>query len=81
MLIRRTGSFVAVDSKGRKFTIVRYQHSVMAQSFEAPDEEIETLGQLQTSDDRHVNPTENPDVFRILDPMEDEIEVRRVDDR
>ena len=46
MPIRETERFVVLDAKGRKYTIVRYQRSVPAGTFEEPDAEVDTLGEI-----------------------------------
>lgn len=77
--VRHIDTFVAVDEKGRDYTIFEFQHFTIVTTMgdgRGHEEEYLGLKELKTSDGRHVN--RYPDgSLKVLDPWEDEIPVRR----
>jgi hypothetical protein len=64
------------DAWGKRYTIVKYQNSIVTRTMEQPPESIDTLGRYQAADGRRVNYDEATKTFTILDPFGD-IQARR----
>jgi hypothetical protein len=69
--------FLAQDAKGKRYTVVRYAHMLLVETMGAPDEWVETIGEVRTADGQHLNPVEgSPDEFEFLEDFFDGTKLR-----